>query len=244
MTSPQTSTRSSGYAPPSAGRPRARQTPRSWWVVAVLSFLIALYALSFLVRREDAFPPDIRDSFLARPWGIYTHVLFGGLALLIGPFQFRRGILARRRALHRNLGKVYLVSATLTGIVGLYMAVYSFGGINTHLGFGILGVITAAATITAYTRIRACDVKRHREWMIRSFALIFAAVTLRIELPLLIIWYQGEFAPAYAIVSWLAWVPNLIWAEWYIRHSRSRPAADVPTHSRAIINDLPSTKHP
>ena len=233
MTSPHQTTAPLKYEPPRTKRSGARQTPRSWWPVVVLSFLVALYALSFYVRRENAFPPSIRDSFLARPWGIYTHVLFGALALMIGPFQFRRGILARRRALHRNLGKVYLVSATLTGIVGLYMAVYSFGGLNTHLGFGILGVFTAATTIIAYTRIRAFDVKHHREWMIRSFALIFAAVTLRIELPLLIIAYQGEFAPAYGIVSWLAWVPNLIWAEWYIRHSRKRPASDVPAHSRA-----------
>jgi uncharacterized membrane protein len=201
----------------------------------VLSFSIALYALSFYVRRETAFPPSIRDSFLARPWGIYTHVLFGALALMIGPFQFRRGILARRRALHRTLGKVYLVSATLTGIVGLYMAVYSFGGMNTHLGFGILGAVTAATTLIAYARIRAFDVRHHREWMIRSFSLIFAAVTLRIELPLLIIGFQGEFPPAYAIVAWLSWVPNLIWAEWYIRQSRRRPAAEVPTHSRATM---------
>jgi uncharacterized membrane protein len=201
----------------------------------VLSFIIALYALSFYVRREHAFPPDIRDSFVARPWGIYTHVLFGALALMIGPFQFRRGILLDRRALHRRLGKIYLVAASMTGIVGLYMALYSFGGLNTHFGFGILGVLTTATTVTAFLRIRALDVKHHREWMIRSFALIFAAVTLRIELPLLIVAYKGAFAPAYGIVAWLCWVPNLLWADWYIRYSRRRPASEVPAHSRTWL---------
>jgi uncharacterized membrane protein len=202
--------------------------------MVVFSFLIAFYALSFHVRREAAFPPDLRESFSARPWGIYTHVLFGGIALLVGPFQFRRGILARRRALHRNLGKVYLVAATLTGIGGIYMAAYSFGGMNTHFGFGILGALTAASTLIAYKYIRAFDVKHHREWMIRSFALIFAAVTLRIWLPLLIVYYKGDFPPAYAIVAWLCWVPNLLLAEWWIRRTRTRPASTVPGHSRAL----------
>ena len=71
--------------------------------------------------------------------------------------------------------------------------------------------------------------------MIRSFALLFAAVTLRIELPLLILW-TGEFASAYVIVSWLCWVPNLIWAEWYIRRSRTRAASELPRHSRALAS--------
>jgi uncharacterized membrane protein len=199
----------------------------------ILSILIALYALSFLVRRGAAFPPDLFDSFTARPWGIYSHVLFGGLALIIGPFQFRRDILARRRSWHRNLGKIYVACAFATGLVGLYMALFSFGGLNTHLGFGVLGALTMAATATAYARIRALDVTRHREWMIRSFALIFAAVTLRIELPLLIVAYKGQFPPAYAIVAWLSWVPNLLWAEWYVRRSRRAAASQVPRHSRA-----------
>jgi uncharacterized membrane protein len=214
-------------------RTDALPPPRSWWVVFSFAVLIALYALSFFPRGESAFPPQLRESFSSRPWGIYPHVLFGAIALILGPFQFRRGLLLRRRALHRRLGLVYVICATLTGVVGLYMATYSFGGLTTHLGFGLLGAFTTATTAVAYARIRAHDVSAHREWMIRSFALIFAAVTLRIELPLLIIAHQGQFSPAYAIIAWSAWVPNLLWAEWYIRHKRGTAAAIVPRHSRA-----------
>ncbi len=213
--------------------PAAHRTPRTWWLIAFLSFAIGGYALSFYVRRSAAFPPDLVESFTARPWGIYSHVLFGALALILGPFQFRRGILVRHRPLHRNLGRVYVISATMTGFVGLYMAIYSFGGMNTHLGFGILGALTAFTSLMACTKIRALDVRAHREWMIRSFALVFGAVTLRVHLPLLMVVYRGEFAPAYAIVAWLAWVPNVLWAEWYVRYSRRTIAADVPRHSRA-----------
>jgi uncharacterized membrane protein len=231
------------YAPPlEPRRPKApsRSGPRGWWPMLVLSFMIALYALSFYVRRSHAFPPQLVASFTARPWGIYTHVLFGALALLLGPFQFRRGILLRHRALHRNLGRVYVISALMTGIVGFYMSWYSYAGAVTHFGFGILGILTASTTTVAYVRIRAMDVTAHREWMIRSFALIFAAVTLRIELPLLIAFYHGAFTPAYQIVAWLCWVPNLLWAEWYVRRSRRTPAAQVPVHSRLQQGEQPT----
>lgn len=210
-----------GAPPPSGKQGRSRQKPRAWWLMSVLAALVALYGLAYFVRGERMFVGELADSFRARPWGIYTHVLFAAIALATGPLQFHRGLLARRRALHRNLGKVYVVSALAGGgVSGLYMAAYSFGGWITHLGFGALAALTLVTTAVAYLKIRAREVSAHREWMIRSFALIFAAVTLRLWLPLLIVAHGGEFAPAYLWVSWLAWAPNLALAEWHIRRSR------------------------
>jgi len=197
-----------------------------------LAFAIAGYALSFWVRRDAAFPGNLRDAFLARPWGIYSHVLFGGLALVLGPFQFRRTLLLRNRPLHRRLGLAYVACSSMTGLSGVYMAGYSYGGFVTHLGFGLLGCATFVTALKAYFHIRSREVAPHREWMIRNFALIFAAVTLRIELPLLAIWLK-EFDAPYAIVSWLCWVPNLLFAEWYVRRSRRTAGAELPTHSLA-----------
>lgn len=55
--------------------------------------------------------------------------------------------------------------------------------------------------------------------MIRRYALTFAAVTLRIYLPLSQV--AGlPFDPAYQTISWFCWVPNLIVAEWIILHQR------------------------
>ena len=62
----------------------------------------------------------------------------------------------------------------------------------------------------------------HREWMVRSYALILAAVTLRIYAPFL----EGSLGEqdGYALVAWVSWVPNLVAAEWLIRRSyRRRP---------------------
>lgn len=192
--------------------------PLAWWLVALLVVPVVGYAMAYVVVGAPMYPSNLADSFLARPWGIYPHVLFGSVAVGLGALQFNRWILTRYRALHRALGTIYVASSVIVGIAGLYMSFYAFGGVVTHLGFGGLAVLLLATTARAYTAARARTIALHRQWMLRSYALLFGAVTLRIELPLLIMAF-GEFTPAYQVVSWLSWVPNILWAEWYIRRT-------------------------
>jgi uncharacterized membrane protein len=200
---------------------RSRTRPTlGWWLVVLLAIPVVGYAMAYVVVGAPMYPPPLADSFLARPWGIYPHVLFGSVALGLGALQFNRWILIHYRALHRALGTIYVASSVIVGMAGLYMSFYSFGGVVTHLGFGMLAVLLLATTARAYTAARARTIAPHRRWMLRSYALLFGAVTLRIELPLLIMAF-GEFTPAYQVVSWLSWVPNILWAEWYIRRTVS-----------------------
>jgi len=185
-------------------------------LATVLAAAIALYAISYLVFREKVFPPSLAASFRARPWGIYPHALFGSIALALGSVQFWRNLPYSHPAFHRALGKVYVVAAIITGSAGLYMSFFAYGGVVTWLGFAFLAVCVLTTTAIAYQKIRRRNVDSHRRWMLRSYALIFAAVTLRIELPILISVFRA-FDPAYAIVAWLCWVPNLALAEVYIR---------------------------
>lgn len=197
-----------------------------WWVVVVLGWAVAGYAIATAALGETVYPPALKDSFLARPWAITSHAAFGAVAMLLGPWQFRRGP-GFNRARHRWVGRLYLVACVLSGVAGLVLAPFSYGGLTTHLGFGLLAIALLSASAMAYLAIRARRVGDHREWMIRSYALIFAAVTLRIELPLLTIGL-GAFLPAYLTIAWLCWVPNLIAAEWYLRRSRPTIGAALP----------------
>lgn len=192
---------------------KAKFAATVWGITIFFAVAVAGYALAYLVLRERMFPPELADSFRARPWGIYPHALFGAVALFTGALQFRRGKWSR----HRALGKVYVLACLLTGGVGLYMAFHSWGGAVTHLGFGGLATTLLVTTVMAFVRIKQRDIAAHRRWMLRSYAMIWAAVMLRIELPLLLVAFKGQFAPAYLIVSWLCWVPNLIAMETYIR---------------------------
>ena len=67
----------------------------------------------------------------------------------------------------------------------------------------------------AFLAIKRGDVETHRRWMTRSYALMFAAVTLRLELPLLA--SNFGFDDGYRVVSWLCWVPNVLVAEAILR---------------------------
>jgi hypothetical protein len=123
----------------SAARGETLSARWTWWVLVILAVPIALYAVRYLVLGEMIYPPNLVESFRARPWGILPHVAVGSIALLIGPLQFHPGLRTRRPRVHRSLGKVYVIAGSVTGVVGTYMAVYSYGGWTTPLLIGLFG---------------------------------------------------------------------------------------------------------
>ncbi len=166
-------------------------------------------------------PPEMKASFLAHPYGIYTHAFASTVALIIGPFQFSDSLRNNHPNLHRWLGRAYLsIGVLVGGLTGLYMAQYAFGGTIAQLGFAALAILWLYTGLRAYIAIRQGMVEEHRKWMMRNFSLTFAAVMLRLYLPASI--GSGiEFAITYPIIAWLCWVPNMFFVEWcYIKKLR------------------------
>lgn len=141
--------------------------------------------------------------------GFYGHVLLGGLALGIGWLQFNKKLRQKKLHLHRLVGKIYVFAALISGTCGIYIGFFATGGLITSIGFISLGIIWLSSTFRAYYYARKGAINEHQKMMIYSYAACFAAVTLRIWLPILSI-LIGEFIPAYKIVAWLSWVPNII----------------------------------
>ncbi len=196
-----------------------------WGVLAFLSTGIAAYAAAVLVVPSFG-PPFVGRLRAESPFPILTHIGASLIALAVGPWQFNARLRQRALTLHRWMGRTYVVAVMIGGTAGLALARGSQEGSVTHLGFGLLAVAWMFSTVKAYLAIRSGDEIRHRAWMIRSFALTFAAVTLRNILPLELV--SGvPFPVAYRIVAWACWVPNLAVAEWIIRRqpaARSRVA--------------------
>ena len=80
-------------------------------------------------------------------------------------------------------------------------------------GFAGLALAWLYTGLRAYLAIRGGEIGEHRKWMVRNFSLTFAAVMLRLYLPLSML-AGVEFIVAYAIIAWLCWIPNLVYAEW------------------------------
>jgi hypothetical protein len=115
-----------------------------------------------------------------------------------------------------------LIAVLLSGTAGLYIAYYATGGLIAVLGFSGLAIGWVFTTSRAYSSIRNSNIDQHQYWMIRSYALCFAAVTLRIWIPLFQVALGMEFIHAYRIIAWLCWVPNLVVAELIVRSLRSK----------------------
>ena len=100
------------------------------------------------------------------------------------------------------------------------MAFSADGGLVAKVGFGMLAVTWLSSTGIAFRQIRARDVAGHRRWMLRSYALTLAAVTLRLYLPCLNA-IGFSFEDSYISVAWISWVPNLILVELFLQRRRT-----------------------
>jgi len=197
----------------------------------VLASMTAVYAAAVLFVPGFG-PPFVAALRASIPLPILAHITGGLVAVAMGPWQLNARLRARAIEAHRWLGRVYVIAVAVGGLGALALARGSQEGAVTHVGFGLLAVLWLTATAQAYRRIRAGDVASHRRWMIRSYALTLAAVTLRFYLPLALA--AGiSFHDAYSVISWLCWVPNLVVAEWIVL-SRANRAVDVAQPRRAV----------
>jgi uncharacterized membrane protein len=202
-----------------------------WITLIVLCLGVAGYAavVYAFLPLGAVVHPAMRASFDSHPPAVYGHVFAALLALALGPFQFAPRLRALHIGVHRWLGRLYLgVGVLLGGLCGLYLSAHAYGGPVARAGFACLALGWLYTGLRAYVAIRAGDVVTHRRWMVRNFALTFAAVTLRLYLPASMA-VGLAFERAYPVIAWLCWVPNLIVAE--LLWNRARPMS--PAAARA-----------
>ncbi|WP_344375974.1 DUF2306 domain-containing protein [Agromyces tropicus] len=223
---------------PTPARPPRRIGARVGWTwvllssVGIAAFAVVPYLTSSLPVLAASGGGGLAEHYAAQPTAVlvafYVHVVAGGLALVTGPLQFWRGLRDRAPRVHRWIGRVSLIAIGLAGVAGLVLAPVSAAGLVGTFGFGALAALWLLTAWRGYRAIRHGDVPAHRAWMMRAFALTYAAVTLRLWLPLLMfaqVPFAGPagfdadaaFANAYAAVPFLCWLPNLLVAEWLIR---------------------------
>lgn len=183
-----------------------------WILFVVLAIIIGLYPSIYFFKGRNfglisSKEPELLQSVL---WNIafYTHIILGGIALLIGWPQFSSKFRSSYLGLHRKIGKVYVFSVLLSALAGIYIGFFATGGIISELGFITLGFFWFCTTLSAYLYVRKKQINQHQIMMIYSYALCFAAVMLRLWLPILASIF-GDFIKAYVIVAWLCWVPNI-----------------------------------
>ncbi len=191
-------------------------SPRiSFFFMATLSILVGVSSYRFLALDMNLAFPNFGPHITQRNMVLMAHISSSPIALLIGVWQLSAKRRANNIVLHQWLGRIYGLSILVGGISGLILAVNALGGPIAGWGFGLLAVIWMGVTINAIRLAIVGNYAEHRKWMIRSFALTFAAVTLRLYLVGFMI-AGFEYAAASVYIAWMCWVPNLVFAEWWI----------------------------
>jgi uncharacterized membrane protein YozB (DUF420 family) len=163
---------------------------------------------------------------------LLTHISCGIVALVFGLFQFARSLRKSRPVLHRMMGRFYVAATVLGGIMGIPLSFMMFVPYApairilfypTLAGLVSLSVAWPIITLMAVTRAMQHRFADHRAWMIRSYALTFAAPTSRIIAPLLLL-LTGDLVLAIN-VTFVSWPVNLIVSELLIRREANRSAS-------------------
>ncbi len=197
----------------------------SGWVAIVLAVLIMIASgVSRLVLMTQ--DPATADGFDARyiqhPWVSLLHIVPGVLFLTFAPLQFVARIRRRRISIHRGSGRILATCAAISGVLALVVNFLfpAFGGISTQSAVVFSSVLFLFSLSMAIRHILRKEVRQHREWMIRTFALAMSVATQRVFLILLGSLTGLSLEEVFGAAFWLGIGVNLVVAEVWINYTR------------------------
>lgn len=190
-------------------------------LLIILAVPLAMNAFSYINFDADYGFLKLKEQAIATGWYLpayYAHVLAAAFILLIGIFQLLPASRKRWPLWHRALGKVYVGGILFFSAPGgMVMSFFINRGPWVLSSFIVQCSLWFVFTYLAYYYIRQGNVKAHKQWMLRSYALTLAAITLRIYV-FISSWSMDLSQPmAYATIAWLSWVPNLLVCEVWLR---------------------------
>lgn len=199
-----------------------------------IMYLFAYLFTFYIVIQYGFFKPEqsavvssklINPSFPYEVWKLffYPHIVLGVLALLIGAFQFTNR--SRRQSnLHKILGRIYGGVIFANVLIVPFIALYATGGRGSTIAFLVLDVLWFGTTAMGVRSILKKNIGRHREWMLRSYAITFVFVTFRIILIPVQMILELPLDVAFPVSVYISIAINLLLTELYLRKPSSRTA--------------------
>ena len=204
----------------------------SWVVLTVFATVIGLASLRYALPHV---PHPVLRNFVERRIPLSIHAVSAAVALLVGPWQFLSSSRRHHPNVHRTLGRIYACAVLVGWLASIPVALHAETGLSASAGFLALGTCWIASTGFGVATVRGGKIAAHRRWMIRSYSLTASAITLRLYLALVVVTHIS-FVPAYTVIAWLCWVPNLVIVELALRlfqhRRRSSGAIARPFHQR------------
>lgn len=220
-------------------RPRAASTSawRAWRIPAALIVLTLVPMVGGALRlaelTDGAAVTPMNARFIAAPTPVVLHIVSAIVYCLLGAFQFAPDLRRRRPDWHRAAGRWLIPCGLVAALSALWMSVFYpdapgdgalLRGIRLVAGTGML-----LSLVLGFTAIRRCDVARHREWMIRAYAIGQGAGTQVLTGLFWALFAGVPGATARALVLMGGgWAINLLIAERSIRRPPGRPSPSAP----------------
>lgn len=172
---------------------------------------------------------------------LVAHIFTATVASLTGIVQFWPWIRRRHPAVHRWTGRAYLFLDVFPSVlIAVPVAVLAPFGAANQAALLTLDVLWIATGIAAYRAIRQHRIADHRRWMVRNFALTFAAIATRFFVPVMLLviipqsgspnYGNDQLVIAHDTASdsaWLGLVVTMLVAERYTKPRRRRPASNT-----------------
>ncbi|NIA71755.1 DUF2306 domain-containing protein [Pelagibius litoralis] len=192
-------------------------------VLLILAFAVGLVSLRYLSGDPAALPPSMQASFVANGWIFVAHTTASALALMVGAVQF--SALPRRcwPGVHRWAGRSYVLFCAMGAASALWIAPDVESGWVATLGFSALAVAWMAVTAQGWRHAVNLRFDLHRRWMLRSYALTAAAISLRLQL-LVFEAFGLDYNQVSALLSLSCWLPNVAAVEAALYLARRRRA--------------------
>ena len=147
-------------------------------------------------------------------WHLLPHGLGGTVALGLGALQFSTRLRRRYVRIHRLSGKLYIIATFVAAPVAIWMAFISSPWFL--IPFTVIQASTwMLFTLVAYLCIRRGDVRSHREWMMRSYAIVLIFLEGRVLMAIPSLARHGM--DAIVLVNWGCLAVTLVVMECVLR---------------------------
>jgi uncharacterized membrane protein len=223
-------------------QPIKGKTRKVWavWLVPVALILLSAIPLIFGTLRlnELASGAEITPAnaqFFASPLPVVLHIVGAAVYAILGAFQFVSRLWRRGMGWHRIVGRLLVPCGLLVGLSGIWMTLFyprPEGASDLLFVLRLLfGSGMVISVVLGYVAIRRRDIRQHRAWMMRAYAIGLGAGTqvLTGMIGEMIVGPPNELGNA--LLMGAGWVINLAVAEWIIR---KRPAPRANTASTVV----------
>lgn len=209
--------------------PPAQGTGGEWRIPAALILLTLIPVVAGtahlvgLLGGAQITPVPAR--FFALPLPVIIHIITASVFCVLGAFQFMPGFRRRRSGWHRAAGRVVAACGLAAASSGLWMTqFYPLHTLHLQMEFLhafrlLIGSAMLLSILLSTHAILNHDIKGHRAWMMRGYAIGQGAGTQAvIGMAWALLFGQADELTREVLLI-LGWAVNLAVAEWIIRRA-------------------------